>query len=193
MTGTLLGIKAIAWIYIISASYRLITTIITKRTFFDIIDFAIFMIIGINLLRRKDLARKFAIFFAYVAVIFTVIGSIIAPLMALRFHEKHDAKYKLYMEKQEILNKLTEQKAATKEIDAVKEEIANMQFYPQYYEELKNLLEQRAKEVAFNYPNILFLCYQLFIIYYLRKEYVRKQFETIDPLTEALKERYAPK
>ncbi|MFC1808384.1 hypothetical protein ACFL0T_08505 [Candidatus Omnitrophota bacterium] len=173
MKKLLLGIKAIAWFLILQAVGAIIIYGIIGKSVGAFFEAGIRLLVGIYLLKGKELARECAIVLGCINIGFFVIAMVVAPIVASHLERKGT----LYEEKKIHLLELESEGASKEEINKVSRGLNSLIPFPEHFKPLRKRVDKIVETTELGIQNIaISLLFPLFIVYYLRKPYVKKQF-----------------
>ena len=175
MRRALLGIKIIGGFFIISSIWNCLTQMTVQRYALALVLLLINFIIGINLLRKREFARKLAIFIAFFSLISFVILMFVVPITGMQVRKNYEARQISYEDLTVHLDKLKNGEGPKAEIANIKEKLARLKRYIEWYPNFQKSID-RMNENFNVLTGILYICFFGMIIYYLKKSYVRKQF-----------------
>ena len=140
--------------------------------FFLVVDF----IIGINLLRGRELARRFAIFIAGASLVFFFIFMLAIPIVGLNMRKNYEKRQILYKQLSIQLSELQKEAKAEANVAKIRKKLGQLREYIDWYATFEKSYGNIQAHYSIETGVIYFLFFGT-IIYYLRKPYVRKQFE----------------
>lgn len=184
MKKTLLGIKIIGGLAvigpIINISHKLITHA-TKINFFETyIGGLISIIVGINLLRRREGARKFTIFLCYLGIVVYAVFMILTPIFILKADREYQETLKLYREKKNYIEELRSNNATKEETLKASRGLSNLEDKIERHKVFEKDIEGAKEEFSFKgIGTFITFGWYIFIIYYLKKDYVRRHFHIL--------------
>ena len=181
MKNTLLGIKIIGWLYIIPSILASIYAFSQAQYVRAIIIFLIGVILGINILKLKEAARKFAIFLSYISLVLFLALMFVVPYIGLNEERLLSEKQKEYAELKIKLAELeNETVVVASEIAELKNRISELKLYFDRYPEFKKTMIEVNSNMQLNLSNVIEICFLIFIVYYLTRPYVKEEFKVLE-------------
>lgn len=175
MRKVLLGIKIIGIFFIISAIWNCISQLIIRNYIVALFFLLVDLVIGVNLLWRREFARKLAIFIAGFSSISFIIFMITLPIIGLNIYKNYEERQVLCKQLVCYLNNVKNEDGPKAEIIKIEKEITRLKKYIDWYENF-----EKSSNNLQNYFNIeagvVYLSFFGIVIYYLRKSYVKNQF-----------------
>lgn len=176
MRKILLGVKIIGIFFIISAIWNCITQITMKNYILAMFFLSIDLTIGVNLLRRREFARKLTIFIATFSIISFIILMVALPITSLKVYKNYKERQILYGQLIDNLNKLKNKNGSKTEIANTEEKLLRLKKYIEWYPSFEKSTASLQEHFSVR-SGVIYLSLFGAMIYYLKKSYVRSQFE----------------
>ncbi|MDD4879219.1 MAG: hypothetical protein PHR22_02030 [Candidatus Omnitrophica bacterium] len=179
MKNTLLGIKVIGWLCVISGIFAGMAIFWQEDYAVLGITFLLNLIIGINLLRRKEAARKFMVFLTALSIAAALIAALLVPNLILDRAEKYRQKMHRYKEISAKISELQKEKPVDEyELVPLTVEAKSLKIFLDRYPEYEKAMGKIYKNTfELNMANIIGISYMMFIVYYLTRPYVKEKFK----------------
>jgi len=177
MKNTLLGIKMIGWLCVIGGIFAFIAAFKKESILWGFM-FALNFIVGMNLLKKKEAARKFMVFLTSFSIVILLATMLLIPNILLGKREEYGRNLQRYKEIQVKISKLQEEKPVNEyELEPLMGEANSLKISLDRYPEFEKIMAKSFEEdFELNTGNITGISYLLFVVYYLTRPYVKQQF-----------------